>query len=491
MIKNLFSERSLNSISAIFWGLVLFTLPITSFRHYPAIFGNPLRQPLAFIPLGFFFIAIIFSIWRRKKVELPPQTTQLVLFLIAVAIATIIGILYSPTIVRNTQYLSRGIRAWVSFGIGLGFFVAAIFAARSELGLKKMLNWLYAGFILSFIWGIVQLLAYNTSFVGLPFVNSIRELYTFPAVIYNRIYGFAFEPSWFADQITILYLPWLLASVLTGYKLGFNKWITWLFILGSGILLIFSFSRHGILGAVVATPIVVLVTGRKQVKIAWNWFWDAVKSKKGNLKSWLLRFAVVALILIIFVGSAYFLNRSDYFSTLWQVSLDEGLVQYVIKNNAGPRLAYLDAGLGIFDRYPITGVGLGGAGLYMFEEFPDWSLSGLPEMDRFLSPDSNLIPNIKNLYVRLLAETGLVGFWFYIAFYFSILASIWKLIRSKLVFPRFVGTAGLFIWITIAMRNFTQDSLTFPVMWVSLGLVVGFAHRYNSGLLDLEGESFE
>ncbi len=145
----------------------------------------------------------------------------------------------------------------------------------------------------------------------------------------------------------------------------------------------------------------------------------------------------------------------------------------------------------MFDVSPVTGVGLGGAGLYMFDYFPDWSLSGLPEMDRFLSPDSNLIPNIKNLYVRILAETGLVGFWLFIAFYSSILGSIWKLLRGKNAFPRFVGTAGLFIWITIALRNFTQDSLTFPVMWVSLGLVVGFAHRYNAKLMDSKGENLE
>lgn len=491
MIKKLIAEERLEKTAAFLWGLVLLALPVTSFRHYPAFFGNTLRQPLAFIPLAFFYFIIILWLWRRKKFELPPQTTHLILFLLAAAIATVIGILLSPISIRGIEYLGRGIRAWVSFGIGLSFFAAAVLAARSESGLKYMLKWLYAGLILSFIWGMVQVLAYNTPWVELSLISKIRKLYTFPAVIYNRIYGFAFEPSWFADQITILYLPWVLASILTGYHLGVKKWVSWLLMLACGILLLFSFSRHGILGAVVASPIVILVTGRIQVKKAWTWFWQVIRSRQAGIKSWLLRITLIVVILLIVVGAGYFLSSSDYFSTLWQVSLDEGLVQYVIKNNAGPRLAYLIAGLGVYEISPITGVGLGGAGLYMFDNFPDWSLSGLPEIDRLLSPDSNLIPNIKNLYVRLLAETGLVGFWLFIAFYSSILGSIWKLLRGKNVFPRFVGTAGLFIWITIALRNFTQDSLTFPVMWVSLGLVVGFAHRYNAGLLDSKGETIE
>ncbi len=488
MINNFFSERNLGKLSAFFWGLVLFTLPVTSFRHYPAIFGNTLRQPLAFIPLGFFFISIIIWLWKRKKIDIPPHFLHLLLFIMIAAIATFVGILLAPIVVRGTSYISRGIRAWVSLGIGLSFFVAAVLAARSELGLKQMLKWLYAGLFLSFIWGMMQVLAYNTAWVDLSLIEKIRESYTFPALIYRRIYGFAFEPSWFADQITILYLPWVIASILTGYHLGFKKWVNYLLLLLSGILLLFSFSRHGILGAVIATPIVIMVAGRTQLKQGWTWFWKALKSRKTEIKSWLLGISIFFIILVFTILAVYFLNRSDYFSTLWSVSLDEGLLQYVIKNNAGPRLAYMISGLRVFDISPLTGVGLGGAGLYMFDLFPDWSLSGLPEMDRFLSPDSNLIPNIKNLYVRILAETGLVGFWMFIAFYSSILGSIWKLLKRSDVFPRFVGTAGLFIWITVALRNFSQDSLTFPVMWVSLGIIVGFAHKYTTGLLISSGD---
>jgi O-antigen ligase len=95
-----------------------------------------------------------------------------------------------------------------------------------------------------------------------------------------------------------------------------------------------------------------------------------------------------------------------------------------------------------------------------------------------------LIPNIKNLYVRLLAETGLLGFWLWIAFLLSILGRVRQLLQAA---PgsaaRFVGVAGLFIWLTAALRNVTQDSLTFPLMWVGFGIILGFELQATIPLL--------
>ena len=96
---------------------------------------------------------------------------------------------------------------------------------------------------------------------------------------------------------------------------------------------------------------------------------------------------------------------------------------------------------------------------------------------RLLSPDSSNIPNIKNLYVLLLAETGLLGFWLFIGFNLSILAAARMLLKKETVVLKYIGAAGLFIWLAVAIRNFTQDSLNFPVMWVSLGMLVGYAHH--------------
>jgi O-antigen ligase len=92
---------------------------------------------------------------------------------------------------------------------------------------------------------------------------------------------------------------------------------------------------------------------------------------------------------------------------------------------------------------------------------------------RQLSPDSNLIPNIKSLYIRLLAETGLPGFWLFAAFLLSFAGMLRGLWRSGRPAARYVAAAGLFAWLALAVRNMTQDSFTFPIMWVILGMIAG------------------
>ena len=81
---------------------------------------------------------------------------------------------------------------------------------------------------------------------------------------------------------------------------------------------------------------------------------------------------------------------------------------------------------------------------------------------------------VSTVYVRLLAETGLVGFWLYMAFLLSIFGRIVHRLKIEDSLSKFIGTAGLFAWIAVIMVNFTQDSFTYPLMWVVFGMILGF-----------------
>ncbi len=102
-------------------------------------------------------------------------------------------------------------------------------------------------------------------------------------------------------------------------------------------------------------------------------------------------------------------------------------------------------------------MGLGASGFYIYEHLPDWALTTVPEIARQLSPDNRLYPNPKNLYVRLLAETGLIGFFVFIAFLFSVLGDALNALGSKTIFGRYLGIAGIFSWFAIALYNVTQE----------------------------------
>jgi O-antigen ligase len=147
--------------------------------------------------------------------------------------------------------------------------------------------------------------------------------------------------------------------------------------------------------------------------------------------------------------------------------------EFIIENSAGARAAYTFGALGAYEESPVTGVGLGASGFYIYEHLPDWAITTVPEIARQLSPDNRLYPNPKNMYVRQQAETGLTGFVLFVAFLFSVLGDSLGILRAKTSFARYLGIAGLFSWIAILLYNATQDSFATPNIWINLGILTG------------------
>jgi hypothetical protein len=170
-------------------------------------------------------------------------------------------------------------------------------------------------------------------------------------------------------------------------------------------------------------------------------------------------------------GPAVF-RLNEHITRLFNTRADS-LEDFIIENSAGARGAYNFGALGAYDESPIMGVGLGASGFYIYDHLPDWSLTTVPEIARQLSPEARLYPNPKNMYVRLLAETGLVGFFIFVAFLFSVLGDALRALQSKTTVGRYLAVAGIFSWFAIALYNFTQDSFATPNLWINFGILVG------------------
>jgi O-antigen ligase len=279
----------------------------------------------------------------------------------------------------------------------------------------------------------------------------------FPAT--GALQGFAYEPSWLAGQLAALYLPWLFAAVLTKYRLSKFKWLEIVLLLFGGILiLLLTYSRGGLFITVGAVILTFLVAGSETRKAVWNWYRAGFRREAGRGQLVRMQAAggriVLSLILIgALIGAGTFLADKGYIAALWNSSA-ESLWDYAIDAYLGPRLAYVVAALESFQSHPFTGVGLGASGFTMYANMPDWSLSGVPEIARQLSPSSNLYPNPKNLYVRLLAETGLPGYLLYISFLFTMLAYALKGLREMKPFWRSSARRVSSAWLRSPRREF-------------------------------------
>lgn len=487
-MKTWLSDQRLEKWIQVLWGLVLFFMPVSSFRWLPSVFGTTHVRPLSFIPLAFLVPLLAVYLIRTKSLRWPTAMTPLLGFLLVAAISTLLGGLYAPLALRGHTYWEWAFRAWLSFLIGLGFFGVAMVMAGTKDFLRRSLPWLYAGLAVTILWGGIQAISQNTSLVPRSIINKIQLSISIRRVLRDRISGFAYEPSWLGDQITMLYFPWLFAAVLTKYRVTRRAWLEPVLAVGTLGMLMLTYSRSGILVLVFSVSLAFVTVGRYRIVQAWRWFLSPFRSA-GRRGLW-LRVVILLLVLLLLVGAGWWFNRLDYFSSLWNTDLSGGLVDYLDNVAAGARYAYSVAGFNIYSMHPWLGVGLGGSSFYLFDQLPDWSLVDSEEIAQQLSPDSYLMPNVRNMYARFLSETGIIGFWLYLAFMLSILGGIRKMFLSGQTSLVFVAVGGMTAWSAIALRQLTLSTLTSPVIWTMIGIMVGYtrqlAHDPEQGEIDKE-----
>jgi len=473
---------SLAQIARWLWAATLFTLPVTSFRYFPFLGDSTLVRPLALYPLAMLLLVLVIR-WVRGEIANPWAGSLVVLiaFLLAVLLATMIGSLYAPLELRGNTYWGRAIRAWVTLMIGTMFFVAAIWMNRDEQDMRFSVRWLTLGLLLHFIWSAVQALSFYTNFLPRTTVKDWQLTFSMRGPVKNRrISGMAYEPSWLAGQIAALYMPWLFAAVVTRTRILRERWMD-LSMLGIALfLLIFTYSRGGTLYAIIAALTTLPFIGRGQTSRVQKWFRETFIEPAARIRWRNIFAALLVFVTVISLSAAALSTRTGQryltkFTSSFQRA--DSFAEFLTVNYAGSRFAYAWGAMSAFNEHPWTGAGLGASGFYILQNIPDWAKTTLFEVAHTLDPQSSLFPNPKNLYVRLLAETGLLGFALYLAFQFSLLGEIRTLLRTDM--GKFVGLAALFTWVALLLSNFTQDSLTTPNLWINLGIMAGFARNYR------------
>ena len=529
-----FLKPSLGSLSRFLWALVLMTLPVTSFRYMPFMGSGTYVRPLALYPL---IILMPVLLLRLKRSEIarpwPGALTIFLAFLLAAMAATAIGATYSPLELHGVDFFDRALRAAVTLMIGAMFFVSAVWMNQDEKDVKFSVRWLLLGLCAHLIWGAVQFVGLNSGRRQL--LLQIQNLFSVRGLVKNkRISGFAYEPSWLAGQIAALYLPWLMASILMNYRalagirLPFQKkelkanndqkaesvnhkrfpgWVALaepLLFLAALLGLLMTYSRSGLFIAALAGMVTIILAGRTALSACWDWICAGFDRQKwtdfrSTLRTAGSRVLLGVVLLAVLIGAAVFLFDKGYISAMFTSDTSD-LVSYAQDVYLGPRLAYASAALKAFEDHPFTGVGLGASGFGIYENMPDWVLSGQPEIARQMSPAANLYPNPKNLYVRLLSETGLVGFVLFLAFYLALFAEALSLLKYGKNIKYFIhlpvkagskpaqdagetqrvatwlAAAGIFSLTAIFLQGVSQDSFAMPEMWINVGILAGAAN---------------
>jgi hypothetical protein len=232
------------------WALFLVCLPVTSFPFFPpAIGGGAIVRPLSIYPLA--ILLLVITLPRLVRGPVPRTLVTLLPFILVALASSLLSLLQGIEPVFNISVEERILRTLITLGLGVAIYFTVALAPRTPEDLRASLRWLYAGLALALSWGSLQIifiLHYNDTWF--QFLSRIQRYISMRRLISTRASGLTYEPNWFAEQISFLFLPWLLAAVLSGTS-AFRwrwRWITVeLVLLGWSIaVLAFTFSRAGL-----------------------------------------------------------------------------------------------------------------------------------------------------------------------------------------------------------------------------------------------------
>lgn len=468
----------------IAWLVMLVTLPLTSQPHVAELVGGRPVGPLAILPLVLvLFAGVLPHIARRGR--LPGPTAPLLLF----ACVAALGVVLSPWLGLNPfkgqEVLGRGIRALVTVAIGVSFYLAAVLLPADRRRLRASLGAVMVGAIPMLLWSTVQLWFILDGNPLMPqWADDFQDLLSLRGLYLDRVTGMAYEPSWLADQLVILYLPLWLGCILAGVsvfrrRLGPFSLEHGLLAWGM-IILMASFSRIGIAAwGVVVGSLAILggwkLGGRLAGGLVARSMTDARRAK------WLRgAFTVVILLVLVAVAVAMVVLLGQFDARIARVldldfdSLADSRhpVWYMLANRLkyAERVIYWTAAARTFALYPALGVGVGNSGFLFRDVAPAFGYL-LPEILVGLNPGLTVFPNAKSLWFRLLAETGVVGTSAFLTWLIVVAASAWAVLRrDRRGLYGGIAAGCLLSLIALIGEGFSLDTFALPYMWLLPGM---------------------
>ncbi len=474
-----FSNSRYQQAVQVLWAILLVSLPLTSFPYFPGnIGGDTLVRPFFIYPLlALLALATLPALWKKP---LPKSYLPLLAFGIVFAAGILIPIAANAAETRGVSLAARGLRNLATLGIGASLYLTISLLPRSRETLQGALKWIYAGMAAALLWGSLQalyVLFFNESYFQL--LNRLQRLISSRRLFEQRVSGMTFEPNWFAEQICFLLLPWLLAAVLTNTSLFKRRyrWITVelvLLVWAAGVL-IFTFSRAGLF-ILVAVLVAGVLFFRKS---------PAGDRQPASSRPRLRRWVEAGVIGIVLVGTIFIAGtRNNYFARLWRYFSTENSGQNFFDYIAfGQRFTYWESALDMYLANPVLGVGAGNFA-FRFEEFlAQRPLYRQPDLIRQITPTENGFTRLvtpKNLYVRILAETGTAGAVLFLGFVVAILGDALYLWFAPTPHKRFWATGALLGMLVFLLGALSYDLFALPNMWVVFGLITAAAHTFRN-----------
>lgn len=471
------AERLRRAVESGLWALLILLLPMTSLPLLSRLAGGTMVAPAAVIPLALLMLVYLLPYLMRGG-GLPRQVMPVLAFFLAAVFSCGLSFFFNIPLFREIDRMSNTLTALATSLIGICFYLLAISWPDSPGRLSRLYFWLNVSGLVVILWSGLQAAVWHLQGAYPDWMWDLQRLVSSSGNLYDRrVTGLAFEPSWLGNQLVLLFLPYWLAATIRRTSAGsFRLWgltiENILLGLGAGVLLL-ALSRSAIISFILAVAWLLLrFTGNLVARVERKILSRPTSGRRFALPGGWIRAAVWAgvillsagiLTALIFAATRLDTRMSDLFTLL---QLRPSFTELAYELVFGERVVFWNAGLEVFSDHPFFGVGLGNAGYFFPEKMTAF---GWTVAESFKMYYSSALPNTLSLWVRLLAETGMVGFSFFIAW----LVVLWKSARyleshSNPVL-RTAGLAGQLAVIALLMEGMSVDTLALPYYWLSFG----------------------
>lgn len=468
------AQKYLTLFNQFLWFGLIILLPITSMPAVAQLLGSDTVAAPSILFLGLLVI-LWFLPNLIKSLTFPREIIPFIFFMLAAVISTFSSWFLDIPAYKGISIITNDIQTLFTLIIGACFYLIASTFPSDRKVLKKtyrIINW--SGLIM-LMWAAIQATSWFM-FEGYPeWMFNLQGLISSRVLYRQRINAFALEPSWWAHMLNLVYIPlWLAASVKKVSYHSFRIWFMSLenILLAGGIIgMFFTFSRVGILGLMLMFTYLLVRLHGWIVGQIYSFINKIVVYKRVKIMRTIISFLILVTYLLIIGTGIVIISRLDpRMAELFDFSLksDNPLLRYFNNLRFGERAVYWLVGWEIFGQYPLLGVGLGNAGFFFPEKITPYGWT-LIEVRKLMYRTNSLL-NIKSLWLRLLAETGIIGFSLFASWLITLLLAFLKISESKDRGRAFSSLAGIFVICALIAEGFSVDSFALPYMWIGLGL---------------------
>lgn len=419
--------------------LALFFSPLVSTGIIKVGFNLTITQILLLMTVSLFIAHIVLY---HDSLQRSPIDTPFIILGFVILITSLIAYPSIPAvtgIVGATGLNSPETRSFVHlFFLALlfGFYFLIVQYGSCYARVNQLLNTYFVSSSLVALYGIYQFVG---SYLGFPFtdINQMRAEEAFVGS-FKRIDSTFPEPSLLSAFLMVSLI--LLIALLSQKR--FCKSIIIPAIIIHAMALWMSFARTGWITFVVALGFLLIIS-----------------YKSSGATRLFLRLGVLGIVFYFFLGAVLSIFPSDVVNTSYTSANDR--LYKITTEDENQRFGYYEAAINMFNEKPLTGVGFENYTFYYDSRKPSWA------------PYFPSISDAKNLYLQIMAESGLMGVAAFMLWAMAYTITIIKTLRRvKTPAVRCLANGCAAASLGLALAFFNMQNFYVPFIWFLLALTM-------------------